>query len=56
MNIEKRLEELIGEAAGKLHTARYRNDQVVTEVKLWIKKDIDKLLKKIIYNTLLNNK
>ena len=48
MNIENRLEELIGEVAGKLHTARSRNDQVVTDVKLWIKKDIDEILKKIV--------
>ena len=48
MNIENRLEELIGKAAGKLHTARSRNDQVVTDVKLWMKKDIEGILKKII--------
>ena len=48
MNIENRLEELIGKAAGKLHTARSRNDQVVTDVKLWMKKDIEEILKKII--------
>ena len=47
MNIENRLEELIGEVAGKLHTARSRNDQVVTDVKLWIKKDIDLVCNKI---------
>ncbi len=47
MNIENRLEELIGEVAGKLHTARSRNDQVVTDVKLWMKKDIDNILSKI---------
>ena len=47
MNIENRLEQLIGEVAGKLHTARSRNDQVATDVKLWIKKDIDLILNKI---------
>ena len=37
MNIESRLKELIGEPAGRLHTARSRNDQVVTDFKLWIR-------------------
>lgn len=36
--IESRLQELIGPAAGKLHTGRSRNDQVITAVRLWIKK------------------
>ncbi|MDA9372812.1 argininosuccinate lyase [Pelagibacterales bacterium] len=54
MNIENRLQELVGDVAGKLHTARSRNDQVVTDLKLWLRKDIDliltelKVLKKII--------
>jgi len=47
MNIESRLEQLIGEIAGKLHTARSRNDQVVTDIKLWMKKDNDQITKKI---------
>ena len=34
MNVESRLEELIGEPAGRLHTARSRNDQVATDFKL----------------------
>ena len=38
MNIEKRLFEIIGENAGYLHIARSRNDQVITDFKLWIKK------------------
>ena len=38
LNIEKKLFEIIGPAAGFLHTARSRNDQVVTDFKLWIKK------------------
>ena len=38
LNIEKRLFELIGPSAGFLHTARSRNDQVVTDFKLWTKK------------------
>ena len=37
LNIEKKLFELIGPSAGLLHTARSRNDQVVTDFKLWIK-------------------
>jgi len=47
MNIESRLEELIGDTAGKLHTARSRNDQVVTDLKLWMKKDNELISKKI---------
>ena len=47
MNIENRLEELVGDIAGKLHTARSRNDQVITDLKLWMKKDIDTIIKKI---------
>jgi argininosuccinate lyase len=37
LNIESRLKELIGNAAGKLHTARSRNDQVVTDLRLWLR-------------------
>ena len=37
MNIEKRLFQIIGEDAGYLHTARSRNDQVITDFKIWIK-------------------
>ncbi len=40
MNIEARLKELIGDVAGKLHTARSRNDQVVTDFRLWMKEAI----------------
>ena len=47
MNIENRLQQLIGDTAGKLHTARSRNDQVATDVKLWIKRDINLILQKI---------
>ena len=43
MNIEARLFELIGEAAGRLHTARSRNDQVATDFKLWVRSAIDGL-------------
>ena len=37
MNIEARLTELIGEPAGRLHTARSRNDQVATDFRLWVR-------------------
>ncbi len=43
MNIESRLAELIGEAAGRLHTARSRNDQVALDFKLWVRDTIDEL-------------
>jgi argininosuccinate lyase len=41
MTTESRLAELIGEAAGRLHTARSRNDQVATDFKLWVRDAID---------------
>ena len=41
MNIEARLTELIGEAAGRLHTARSRNDQAVTDLRLWLRQALD---------------
>ena len=37
INIEKRLFQIIGEEAGYIHTARSRNDQVITDFKIWIK-------------------
>jgi len=43
MNIESRLGELIGPAAGRLHTARSRNDQVATDFRLWVRDAIDGL-------------
>jgi len=43
MNVESRLKELIGEAAGRLHTARSRNDQVATDFKLWVRDAHDQL-------------
>jgi argininosuccinate lyase len=43
MNIEARLRELIGDAAGRLHTARSRNDQVATDFRLWVRGAIDRL-------------
>jgi len=44
MNVEARLAELIGPAAGRLHTARSRNDQVATDFRLWLRDAIDQLL------------
>jgi argininosuccinate lyase len=41
MNIEARLRKLIGDAAGRLHTARSRNDQVATDLRLWVRGAID---------------
>ena len=41
MNVESRLAELIGEAAGRLHTARSRNDQVATDFRLWVRDALD---------------
>jgi argininosuccinate lyase len=43
MNIEARLREKIGEAAGRLHTARSRNDQVATDFRLWLRDSLDEL-------------
>ena len=48
MNIENRLQQIIGQTAGKLHTARSRNDQVATDLKLWVRDKIDETNKKII--------
>jgi argininosuccinate lyase len=43
MNVEARLAEVVGAAAGRLHTARSRNDQVATDMKLWVRDTIDAL-------------
>src|SRR5579862_481603 len=43
MNVEARLAELIGPAAGRLHTARSRNDQVATDFRLWVRDAVDGL-------------
>ncbi len=43
MNVEARLKDLIGEPAGRLHTARSRNDQVATDFRLWVREAIDSL-------------
>ncbi len=47
MNVEARLAELIGPAAGKLHTARSRNDQVATDLRLYVRDAIDALAAEI---------
>ena len=43
MHIEARLGELIGPMAGKLHTARSRNDQVATDFRLWVRRNCDRV-------------
>jgi len=61
LNIEKRLFSIIGEDAGFLHIARSRNDQVITDFKLWIKKaskeiikDLNSLIKSFIKQSSIN--
>ncbi len=44
MNIEARLTELVGSVGGKLHTARSRNDQVATDMRLWVRRRATELL------------
>jgi len=41
LNIERRLTALVGEAGKRLHTARSRNDQVATDLRLWLREEID---------------
>ena len=43
LNIEKRLTDLVGEAGKRLHTGRSRNDQVATDVRLWLRAAIDEI-------------
>ena len=55
MSIENRLFQIIGDEAGYIHTARSRNDQVITDLKIWMRsstKEIDENLNKIINTTL----
>src|SRR5688572_9544508 len=47
MNIETRLKEIIGEPAGRLHTARSRNDQVATDFRLWVREACDALAERL---------
>ncbi len=44
LNIERRLTELAGDAGKRLHTGRSRNDQVATDVRLWLRTEVDNLL------------
>lgn len=46
MNIEARLKEIIGDVAGRLHTARSRNDQVATDFRLWVRDALSDLVAK----------
>lgn len=43
MHVEHRLRQIIGETAGRLHTARSRNDQVATDFRLWVRRTLDRL-------------
>ena len=55
MNIEKKLFQIIGDEAGYIHTARSRNDQVITDLKMWIKsatQEVISNLEKIIKSTI----
>jgi argininosuccinate lyase len=47
MNVEARLKEIIGEPAGRLHTARSRNDQVATDFRLWVRDRCDEAVGKL---------
>ena len=56
MSIEKRLTEIIGAVAGKLHTARSRNDQVALDVRMYVRKEAKKIKKLLVNfeNVILN--
>ena len=47
MNVESRLSALVGPAAGRLHTARSRNDQVAVDFRLWVRDTVDQLVGQI---------
>ena len=47
MNVEARLRELVGPVAGRLHTARSRNDQVATDFRLWVRDAVDRTIGQI---------
>ena len=47
MNVESRVAEIVGPAAGRLHTARSRNDQVAVDFRLWVRDAIDSILVQI---------
>ncbi|HEY1290375.1 MAG TPA: argininosuccinate lyase, partial [Burkholderiales bacterium] len=48
LNIERRLTALAGDAGKRLHTARSRNDQVATDLRLWLRDEIDQIAKRIV--------
>jgi argininosuccinate lyase len=48
LNIEKRLTALVGEAGKRLHTARSRNDQVATDLRLWLRDEVDSIAKLLV--------
>jgi len=56
MNIEARLKDIIGDPAGRLHTARSRNDQVATDFRLWVRDQLDaaQLAVKVLIEALLS--
>jgi argininosuccinate lyase len=56
MNIESRLAEMIGPVAGKLHTARSRNDQICLDIRMYLRDEVDAILQEIqgLGKTLLN--
>jgi len=47
MNVENRLREIIGDAAGRLHTARSRNDQVATDFRMWVREACNRMIETI---------
>ena len=47
LNIEKRLTALVGDAGKRLHTGRSRNDQVATDIRLWLRDEIDVILARL---------
>lgn len=47
LNIERRLTELVGEAGKRLHTGRSRNDQVATDIRLWLRETIDAIRERL---------
>jgi argininosuccinate lyase len=48
LNIERRLIALAGDAGKRLHTARSRNDQVATDLRLWLRAEIDQIVKRVV--------
>ena len=56
MNIESRLRKIIGSTAGKLHTARSRNDQVCLDIRLYLRNEVDAIIEGIdhLSKTLVN--